>query len=379
MPDSTADDALVVGGGLAGAATAIELARLGRPVSLVERSDRARHKVCGEFFSAEACGALRDFGVDLEKLGGASIARLRLACGGDVVETALPFAAWSASRLRVDEALLERAGACGVAIARGSAARAIEDGAVRIASAAGERVVRPSALVLASGKVDVRGAGRVTHGASDAIGFKMHYRLAPRSLRALAGCVELSLFDAGYAGLQEIENGTVAFALVVRRAHVGRLGAWSDALAAIRDAVPSLDARLAGADALWERPRAISPLPYGYAYRPVPTDRIYRVGDQFAVIASFTGDGMAIALHSGIRAARAIAGGASPHRYHAALRAELGRPLGLARALSTVVATPLGRRGLVAACGAVPELLAGMARFTRIPQIAPSRPSDRRA
>ena len=45
---------IVVGGGLAGSAFAIELARHGRPVIVLERTPGAHHKVCGEFLSAEA-------------------------------------------------------------------------------------------------------------------------------------------------------------------------------------------------------------------------------------------------------------------------------------------------------------------------------------
>ena len=47
-------EAIVVGGGLAGSAFAIELARQGRAVIVLEKTTGAHHKVCGEFLSAEA-------------------------------------------------------------------------------------------------------------------------------------------------------------------------------------------------------------------------------------------------------------------------------------------------------------------------------------
>ena len=46
--------AVVIGGGLAGSAFAIELARQGRPVVVFEKTTGQHHKVCGEFLSAEA-------------------------------------------------------------------------------------------------------------------------------------------------------------------------------------------------------------------------------------------------------------------------------------------------------------------------------------
>lgn len=51
-------EVLVLGGGVAGCAAAIALARNGRGVTLIEREPISRHKVCGEFLSGEALGYL---------------------------------------------------------------------------------------------------------------------------------------------------------------------------------------------------------------------------------------------------------------------------------------------------------------------------------
>ena len=47
-------DLIIVGGGPAGCAAAITAARLGAKVLLIERGHFPRHKVCGEFVSAES-------------------------------------------------------------------------------------------------------------------------------------------------------------------------------------------------------------------------------------------------------------------------------------------------------------------------------------
>ena len=59
--------AVVIGGGLAGSAFAIELARQGRPVVVFEKTTGQHHKVCGEFLSAEAQNLLARLGVDVWK------------------------------------------------------------------------------------------------------------------------------------------------------------------------------------------------------------------------------------------------------------------------------------------------------------------------
>ena len=61
-------DALVVGGGPAGASLVVLLARSGRDVVLVEREAAPTDKVCGEFVSRETARYLARLGIDLTAL-----------------------------------------------------------------------------------------------------------------------------------------------------------------------------------------------------------------------------------------------------------------------------------------------------------------------
>lgn len=56
-------DSLIVGGGPAGAATGLLLARAGWKVTLVERKRFPRRKVCGEYLSATNMPLLRHLGI----------------------------------------------------------------------------------------------------------------------------------------------------------------------------------------------------------------------------------------------------------------------------------------------------------------------------
>jgi len=59
-------DALVIGGGPAGATAALLLARGGRRVALVEKAAFPRRKVCGEYLAPPAAAFLRSLGMPLE-------------------------------------------------------------------------------------------------------------------------------------------------------------------------------------------------------------------------------------------------------------------------------------------------------------------------
>ena len=59
------DEVLILGGGVAGCAASIALARKGRSVTLIEREPTSRHKVCGEFLSGEALEDLHALGIDV--------------------------------------------------------------------------------------------------------------------------------------------------------------------------------------------------------------------------------------------------------------------------------------------------------------------------
>ena len=59
------EEAVIIGGGPAGSAVAIELSRHGIPARVLERKPGPHHKVCGEFISYEAAHYLEDLGIDL--------------------------------------------------------------------------------------------------------------------------------------------------------------------------------------------------------------------------------------------------------------------------------------------------------------------------
>jgi menaquinone-9 beta-reductase len=363
-------EVVIIGGGLAGSAAAIRLARAGRDVVLIERALHAEHKVCGEFLSREALNYLELLGLKAVSFGAVPIGAVRLACNGGLSEAKLPFQAMSLTRRRLDEELLRLAVEAGAKVVRGCRAQGLEreDAKWRV-TVEGAEPVLANAAFLATGKHDLGGRPRPKGKQSNLVAFKMYWRLAPAQAAALDGHVELMLYRGGYAGLQPVEDGAANLCCLVERSELRRLGGrWEQLLAAMQQGCGLLRERLQGAQALLERPLAVSAIPYGYVR--AASDGVWALGDQAAVIPSFTGDGMSIALHSGCLAAAMYLQGESAKQFQKKLCRELSRQVALATLVSRGLVWQPSRGVLMAVTSLRPRILGTMARRTRISEAA---------
>jgi flavin-dependent dehydrogenase len=363
-------EVVVAGGGLAGSAAAIALAKAGVEVTLIEREAGPVHKICGEFLSAEAQAYLARLGLDIAAMGGVPVSRLRLIRGDRAVTTALPFQGLGLSRFTLDEALLDHAAACGVTVLRGHSIRSVGNGDVLALDVKNHGVMRPKTLFLASGKHELRGAKRAFDSPDDLIGFKNYFRLAPQAHAALEGCIELILFQDGYAGLQLVENGLVNLCLLVSRSRFDRVGGkWVALFEDLLQSCPYLARELAGATQVLEQPLAIYRVPFGFVHKPQDTDsdQIFRLGDQAGVIHSFTGDGMSIALHSASLAAECYLNGDTSLGYHRRLSHDIRGQIDRAGILYTLNKYDWAQAGLFGLARLWPAGLRITANLTRLP------------
>jgi flavin-dependent dehydrogenase len=362
-------EVLVIGGGPAGAAVAARLAAAGRAVILCERQAWPRPQVCGEFISASALHELQALGIVPALLGAAEILRTRLVLQDLKADAGLPFLAYGLSRARLDASLLDLAARRGTEVRRGAGVRSLvrSDGGGWLALLSDGGRILSRTVVLASGKYELRGHQRVWKSGSRCVGFKMHWRLLPQQDAALGRGIELFLHPDGYAGLQPIDAGVANLCFVMDVATLQTLGAsFAAALAHLRQLIPMLDERLRGATPLWTAPASVAGLPYGYVCRASDcAEGLYRVGDQLAVIPSFTGEGIAIALRTARLAADAIIAGVPPRDFVARARRQVRWPMRVAALLATMTRRAVfARRVLsITRCAGVLPILA---RATRL-------------
>jgi menaquinone-9 beta-reductase len=361
-------EALIVGGGPAGAAVGILLARGGRQVTIVEKSSGVHDKVCGEFLSGEAVQYLASLGIDLPALGGPSIYGVRLARRTCIAECELPFPAMSLTRRKLDEALLDIAAREGVMVRRGVRIETVQQEQTGwSARVENSELLHARSIFLATGKHDLGGWRRPKGKQNSLVAFKMYFSLAPAQQLALRGWVELCLFPGGYAGLLLTEDGNLNLCLLVNRETLQSCGNdWQALLARILEFSEHLAMRLDGARPLIQKPLALSSIPYGMLLRDAQPG-LWRLGDQTAVTPSFSGDGMSIALHSAEVAAELYLNGGTPADLAARLHKELHSSIVLATTISQLmIAAP----ALAHTVRAWPQLLRILGAYTRVPQTA---------
>jgi flavin-dependent dehydrogenase len=295
-------DLIIVGGGPAGTATAITAAHSGARVLVLERGRFPRHKVCGEFVSAESLGLLTklldcDHAVLLRDSVRISTARVFL--DGRTLQTIVNPPAASVARLDLDDALWQSAGNAGVDLRQQVAVQSVAGvGPFRVLTTQGEFEGR--SLVNASGRwsnlnLPLQKAARNEKW----LGLKAHF------VEPVAGSsVDLYFFEGGYCGVQPVRVSSENPSAI-------RVNASAMVRADVASTLPEV---LAKHPALRERSRNWCPLsdpvstsPLIFRHPQPARDGVLMVGDAAGFVDPFVGDGISLALRSGALAANCLA------------------------------------------------------------------------
>lgn len=369
-------DVAVVGGGLAGASTALQLARAGFGVLLLEKQRYPVHKLCGEFLSVEVAGAFERLGV-LDAVLAAGAQPIESVCvttsGGAAFRAPLPGCALGLSRYRLDALLADAARSSGVEVRDGTAVRSVAgslDDGFRVETDGGAAAAR--LVVGAYGKRDTldRKLGRpfvAEH--APRVGFKAHYEGVD-----LGRVIELHAFRGGYCGLSPVEDGRVNACWICDAGVLKAAGGDPEAMIArVFAANAALAGRFAAMRRVSEAFEAVGQV--SFARKGLFDGDVCMVGDAAAMIAPLCGDGMAMALVGAellaAHAAAFLAGRASPEAlrrgYAAAWRGTFGGRLRLGRWLHEALTVPALAGPGVRACRSFPALAAWLIRTTRGP------------
>jgi 2-polyprenyl-6-methoxyphenol hydroxylase-like FAD-dependent oxidoreductase len=391
----TTFDAVIVGAGLAGSTAAIQLARAGWSVALIERQCFPRRKVCGECIAASNLPLLHALGVGdaFNARAGPALRQVTLLQGERSVTADLPAAqderfAWGRAlgRETLDGLLLEQARAAGASVFQPWAVQAIRGTPgewqcdLRGIESGAPLRLRAMLVIDAHGSWEDlpadRPRRRLARSAADLFAFKANFTAS----RLPEGAISVLALDGGYGGMVVADGGTTTVACCIRR----------DRLSSLRDAAPGLRAgdaieawlqrQCAGVQRALQGARRDGPWltsgPLDPGVRIAATDEIFRIGNAAGEAHPILGEGMSMALQSAaLLCSLLLARPGTPavpdgsvqaglqHRYAAAWRKEFAPRLRLAAVFAHLAMRPRPAAALTQLVRVWPALLTQGARW----------------
>jgi flavin-dependent dehydrogenase len=340
-------DLVVIGAGPAGCAAAICAADRGLRVLLLEAGRYPRHKVCGEFVSAEAAQVLRHVCQGSAELldHAPRITHSRLNASGTCVSMRLAQPGYSIPRIKLDECLWQAALAHGVEC-HTETANSVTRNADGFLVAGSTATFAARAAINASGRWS-RISDSVPKG-DPWVGLKAHFS------GETDDAVELYFMDCGYLGVQAVAPGLLNACALVKQGTVTDL---ADVFR--RDSILSERAKR------WTRvsePYATYPVYLGL--RSPVRDGVLQAGDAAGFVDPFVGDGISLALCSGVLAGRTVLD-RSPDEYATLYSQAFNSVFRTARRIRSVLAASNFARPLLLQGVRVPALADRLFRSTR--------------
>jgi flavin-dependent dehydrogenase len=346
-------DVVVVGAGPAGALAAIELARKGIQVLLVEKRNFPRWKVCGCCLNAQAQAVLSSVGQSelIEQQGGVALDQLLLGYEGENCSIALP-GGRALSRERFDQALVNAAISAGAHFRSGTTALLgpVTAGArdVNLQEFGSKYIERVSAKVV----LIAAGLAHRCIPASEAgeLHIKQQSRLGAgcvikeEATTYSAGVIHMAIAKQGYVGLVQREDGFLNIAAAFDRhslkTNTNSLGAAAATRAVLTSAGFAIPMGLEQAH--WQVTPALT-----RHSTVVGGERYLLLGDAAGYVEPFTGEGMAWALTSGAAVVPLVLTGIAcwsesiEHRWRRVLSKQIGRRQRICRAMALLLQQPL--------------------------------------
>ncbi|WP_428658343.1 NAD(P)/FAD-dependent oxidoreductase [Runella sp.] len=298
-------DVLIIGGGLAGLVSSIELAHRGFMVVVVERKIYPFHRVCGEYVSNEVRPYLEKLGLKIADLGVKEIQRFQFTSpSGRALETDLDLGGFGISRYALDFALFELAKKAGVEFVMGETVENVEYTEEECRATTTNHLRLSARIVLGTfgknSRMDKSLDRDFTHKKSSYVGVKYHIRTQfPQDLIALHN------FQDGYCGISAIEEDKYCLCYLTTRNNVRKHGSIANMEQAVLWKNPHLKRLFNESEFLYERPEVINE--FSFEPKQLVENHILMVGDAAGLITPLCGNGMAMAIHGGKIAAELTA------------------------------------------------------------------------
>lgn len=294
MTDKVKRDIIVIGGGLAGLTTALNLANNNFKVCLIEKNEYPNHKVCGEYVSNEILPFLNSLGIDPFSVGAKKISKFEITdLKGIPLKVNLPLGGFGISRYAFDNLLFE---------SLQSKAEIIFDTVEKITfekkyfsvTTQGKEILNADFVIGAFGKrsnLDSFLNRKFMQQTSPWLAVKAHYEYDfPENTVALHN------FKGGYCGLSKTETNVVNACYLSTFKSFKKYGDIDMFQKKELSKNPFLDSFFKEAKPIFNKPLTISQVSF-QKKKPVE-NHIFMIGDSAGLIHPLCGNGMAMAIRS---------------------------------------------------------------------------------
>ena len=294
-------DVTIIGGGLAGLALSIQLAKAGYRVAVFEKEKYPFHKVCGEYISLESWNFLEEHGIPLSDWNLPVIKRLLVSApNGNFLEHDLPLGGFGISRYKLDASLADIARSVGVELFEEKKINQIDFENQHFLIHDATTAVYQSSIVCGTfGKrsnLDIKWKRNFTRqknrGLNNYIGVKYHIKIDfPDDMIALHN------FSDGYCGISRIEDNKYCLCYLTTAKNLQSSGNSIEAMEKnILQRNPYLNKIFTSGTFLFDQPITISQI--SFAKKNQVQDHVLLIGDAAGMITPLCGNGMSMALHA---------------------------------------------------------------------------------
>ena len=300
MQDDTTYDLAIVGGGLAGLALSIQMARAGYKTILFEKEQYPFHRVCGEYISLESWDFIDGLGVDLRSLDVSQIKRLCVSdLHGNSFVQQLPLGGFGISRYLLDHKLANIAKQSGVVLYEQTRVNDIQFSNEGFSIETSNGNFKAKVTAAGYGKrsnLDVKWRRPFIlarkNKLNNYIGIKYHvHHNFPVDLIALHN------FKKGYCGISKVENDRYCLCYLT---NADNLQHSDNDIRKMEKTILSVNPHLKKifdeCEVLMDEPVIISQI--SFDKKNTIEDHVLMLGDAAGMITPLCGNGMSMALHA---------------------------------------------------------------------------------
>jgi flavin-dependent dehydrogenase len=286
---------MILGGGLAGLTAAIHLSKLGHQVTIIEKNEYPKHKVCGEYISNEVIKYFEWLGLQDILAQSHSINIFRLEVNQkDFSEVQLPLGGFGISRYLLDDFLHQKAKSQNCTFIHESVIDvSFADNVFKIRLSSGQELECKIAIG-SFGKrsnIDVSLKRGFIQKKSHWLAVKSHYHGNFED-----GVVGLYPFHGGYCGVSKVENDKINICYIVQTEIFKKYKNIPEFTEQILFENLGLKNILNNSASLFENPLTISQI--SFDHKKTVENHILMIGDSAGLIHPLCGNGMAMAIHS---------------------------------------------------------------------------------